>query len=113
MITDINTGEVLDIVTRTENGLTITPQAIEAITEIERTMKRIKARYDEYKADLLQAMEDNGIDKIETDNFTVSYVAPHMTTRVDSAKLRDEHPDVYEEVTKASYVKGSVRVRLR
>lgn len=113
MMIDETTGEILELVTKTETGLTITPQAIRAITEIEKTMKRIKGQYDEYKAGLLEAMEKYGIDKIETDNFTVSYVAPHMSTRVDSAKLKDDHPDVYDEVTKASYVRGSVRVRLR
>lgn len=113
MIYDGTTGEILEIVEKTPDGLIVSPDAIAFITQAEQRMKEIKTQYDEYKAALLEAMERYGIDKIDTDNFTASYVAPHMATRVDSKRLASEYPEVYDDVTKASYVKGSVRVRLR
>lgn len=113
MLLDKDTGEVLDIVVRNGDSLTINPTAVDFIYAAERQMKEIRKSYDEYKAMLLEAMEEHGIDKIDTDNFTVSYVPEHLTTRVDSKKLKAEHPDIYDECSTASMVRSSVRVKLR
>lgn len=113
MIVNRETGEILDIVVREEDRLMINPEAVDFIYKAEKQMKEIKKNYEEYKSALLQAMEEFGIDKIDTDNFTVNYVPAHMSNRVDSKKLQSEHPEIYDECSTASMVKPSVRVRLR
>ena len=108
------TGEVFEIIKKNENGdLVVAKQACDMISACERQMKQIKKQYDEYKQALLEAMEQNGITKIDTDDFVVSYVAPTERITLDSKKVEAEHPEVYKACMKVSDVKASVRVRLR
>ena len=113
-IVNKTTGEFLDIIKEDENGkLAIAKEACEIISMYEREMKTIKKEYDEYKKALLEAMENYGVKKIDTDDFVVSYVAPTERITLDSKKVEAEYPDVYRECMKISDVKSSVRVKLR
>ena len=111
---DMTTGEVFEIVKANEAGdLVVTKQACDMILAFESQMKEIKKQYGEYKQALLEAMEQYGIKKIDTDDFVVSYVAPTERISLDSKKVEAEYPDVYKECMRVSDVKSSVKVRLR
>lgn len=108
------TGEVFDIIKQNEDGdYVLAKQAYDMICNFELTMKQVKAQYDEYKAALREAMEQNGIEKIKTDAFTVSYVPQTERVSLDAKKVEQKYPEVYTDCVRVSDVKANVRVRMK
>lgn len=90
----------------------LTTEAVQMIVDLEKKAKEIKEAQDLLKAKLLAAMEENGVKKIESDELTITYVAPTDRETFDSKKLREDNPDLYDEYIKISKVKASVRVKV-
>ena len=76
-----------------------------------------KARYDAWIAKndsiLKNLLRDNGVKSIKTPYYIFQYIAPHTQARVDTKKLKEEHPDVYQACLKESLVKESLRITER
>lgn len=94
-----------------ENG-SITKEATQMIVDLEKKAKEIKEAQDLLKAKLLEAMEQNEIKKIESEELTITYVAPTERESFDSKKFRDDNPDMYDDYVKFSKVKSSVRIKV-
>lgn len=108
------TGEFIPIIVDKGNGeLAVAKEACEVIATFERQMKSIRDQYDEYKRALLEAMEEYEVKKIDTEDFTVTYIAPTERISLDSKKVEKEHPEVYRECMRVSDVRSSVRVKLK
>lgn len=58
-------------------------------------------------------MESKGIIKLDTDELTISYVAPTDRETLDTKALREELPDIYDTYVKISPVKSSIRIKLK
>ena len=58
-------------------------------------------------------MESKGIIKLDTDELTISYVAPTDRETLDTKALREELPDIYDTYAKISPVKSSIRIKLK
>jgi uncharacterized protein YfeS len=114
-IINSNTGEVHEaIIVKNDAGALEVPKAIiETIKANEETIKKAKAQNDTFKAQLKSAMEEYGVEKITSDVLTVSYVAEHESIRLDSKKVQKEYPRIFDECSKVSPVKASVRVTLK
>ena len=111
---DKETGEIFEIIKENDDGdLVVAKQACDMITACERQMKQIKKQYAEYKQALLEAMEEYGIEKIDTDDFVVSYVKETERVSLDQKKLEKEYPKAYYDCQRVSDVKANVRVRLK
>ena len=95
-----------------ENGQLIQP-AIELIKIKEKQMKRLKQEYDQLKADLLEAMEQNGVIKIDTEEILINYVEAREDERFDSKLLKETSPDLYDQFVKFTPVKASVRIKVK
>ena len=95
-----------------ENGQ-LTKDAIEFIRIKEQQMKRLKEEYDQFKANLLEAMEQNGVVKIDTPELLVNYVAPTESERFDSKALKEVSPDLYDQFVKFTPVKASIRIKVK
>jgi predicted phage-related endonuclease len=83
------------------------------IAEFEKMAKEIKAKEDELKKEILKEMESKGIIKLDTDELTISYVAPTDRETLDTKALREELPDIYDTYVKISPVKSSIRIKLK
>ena len=83
------------------------------IAEFERMAKEIKAKEDALKKAILEEMESKGIIKLDTDELTISYVAPTDRETLDTKALREELPDIYDTYVKISPVKSSIRIKLK
>jgi regulator of replication initiation timing len=83
------------------------------IAEFERQVKEIKEREDELKASILKEMEANNIIKLETEDLMINYIAPSERETLDSKKLREEQPVLYDEYVKFSPVKASIRLKVK
>lgn len=114
-IINSSTGEVHEaiIVKDAEGNLQVPQAIIETIKGNEEKIKAAKAQNDAFKSQLLAAMEEYGVEKIKSNVLTVSYVAEHESVRLDSKKVQSEYPRIYNECSKISPVKASVRVTLK
>ncbi|HHX68329.1 MAG TPA: hypothetical protein GX708_09800 [Gallicola sp.] len=98
-----------------ENGqIVVAQEIINAIVQFEKQALEMKLKQDELKQKLLEAMEENGITNWETPNgeIKVSYRKPSTRTTLDSTKLKNELPDIYEEYSKTSEVKSSIVMKV-
>lgn len=83
------------------------------VAEFEKTLKEIKEKEEELKQNILIEMENKNILKLETDDLTITYIAPAERETFDSKKFREENSDLYDEYVKFSPVKSSIRVKVK
>lgn len=97
-----------------ENGeYGLVSDAINTIVEIEKQIKDLKALQDGYKENLLKEMEENNVLKIDTEELSISYVAPSTRETLDSKKLKEDLPDIYDLYVKFTDVKSSLRIKVK
>lgn len=91
---------------------------VELQLKIEETTKALAAetnnmrmRVDEIRGQILKAMADNNVLKYETDDLSISYIAPSTKKIVDTAKLKAD--GIYDSYTKESKVSESVRITMK
>lgn len=94
-----------------ENGK-IATKTVEFIKEVESRMKALKEQYDGFKTALLDAMEKNGVYKLDGDGIKITYVAETERETFDSKQFKADMPDLYDEYVKFSKVKASVRIKV-
>ena len=94
-----------------ENGK-LSDKAVEFIVGVEMQMKALKDQYEQFKSDLLTAMEKNGIVKIESGDVRINYIAESNRETLDSKQFKADMPDLYNEYVKFSKVKPSLRIKV-
>ena len=100
------------------NAITLTNGSLPAsvVNEyiaLEQRMKADKARMDELKSSLLQAMEEGNVIKIDTDSIRVTYVAPIDRETFDSKQFRADMPDLYDSYVRISKTAPSLRITIK
>lgn len=83
------------------------------IVEFETRLKEVKARKEELKAAILETFPKLGIKTWETDVLKITVKDAYKRTTVDSKKLKEDYPDVYNECTIESTVKESLIIKLK
>ena len=96
-----------------QNTALLNPQVSNKLAEFERMAKEIKAKRDELVQKILEEMESHGLLKVETDELTITYVAPYSKEAFDSKAFRKDNPDLYDQYVKISTVKASVRMAVK
>lgn len=91
----------------------LNPEVSLKIAEFEKTIKELKEKEDELKQSILNEMESKNILKLETDDLMINYIAASERETLDSKKLREEQPDLYDEYVKFSPVKASIRLKVK
>lgn len=77
-----------------------------AIAELEDIRKKI---YD----DIYQQMTYSNQTKIENEQIMISLIKPATRTSIDGPMLRELYPEIAEQCTKVSPVKGSIRIKIK
>lgn len=101
---------------KVNNGeITIAQELVNQIVSFQKESLKMKLIEDDLKAKIKTAMEENGIDKgfnVETEegSLKVTYRKPTTRTTVDSKKLKEDLPDIYEEYSKTSNVSSSISI---
>lgn len=80
---------------------------------LKKRVKELKAKEDKLKKLILEEMETKGIIKLNTDVLSITYVAPTDRESLDSKKLREELPEIYDTYINIKPVKSSIRIRLK
>lgn len=86
---------------------------IQTIANISAAKQELENQDKKMREQLEAAMEEYNIKSFENDLVKITYVDPTTRTSVDSAKLKKKYPAVYEECSKTSAVKASVRITVK
>lgn len=93
--------------------LVVESELLARLADLQLSKKAIEDEETELKAQLLEAMRVQGIDKHETEALKISYIPPSTRETFDSKKLKAEMPEIAAKYTKESKVKDSVRITLK
>lgn len=85
----------------------------EVIAQIEEGLKEAKAKREQMIEAIKQSMESNGQKSLETDRVKITLTKPSTRSSVDSARLKSEMPEVYEQFCTSKEVASSVRVTIK
>lgn len=104
----------MDKLIRMEQGSAMLDNEVSyELAYFEKMANEIKAKQDAIKKRILAEMEEHGILKIDTDELTITYVAPTSRETFDSENFRKDNPDLYDEYVKISTVSASVRMKVK
>lgn len=84
-----------------------------AIAELQNKQQELQTKNEEIKEQIKLAMEQNEVKKYENDYISITYVAPTTRTTVDSKLLKEKYEDIYNECSKTSNVKSSLRIKIK
>ena len=103
-------GELIKV----ENDIAVlTEGTAEKIVEFERIVKDIKEKEDALKKAILEEMREHNLIKLETDELTLTYVAPTTRESLDTKAIKEELPQIYDTYCKLSTVKESLRIKIK
>ncbi len=74
--------------------------------------KEIETQFKKAKEKLYEAMMENNVTSFKTNLITITRVDSTVTTSLDSKKLKEERPDIYEEYKRESTKKGYVKTTI-
>lgn len=100
-----------EIILTSENELTLSTER--NICELLRTLDELKKQETKIKADLIDEMKKRGLVKIDTEKLTITYIEETTRESLDTKKLKEENPDVYDEYCRISPVKESIRIKVK
>lgn len=99
---------------KVENGMTILDmEAQRQIVAFELQMKAIKAKEDELRRRIIEEMEAKDIIKLESEDLSITYKAAYDRERFSAKRLRQDHPDIYDEYVTITTVKPSILIKVR
>ena len=83
------------------------------IYEIEQIIVDCEKRAKEAKLQLLNQMIKKGLKRIETDRMLLTVKEPYERETIDSKKLKEIAPDIYDNCKKTTKVKESLLVKIK
>ena len=99
---------------KVENGVAvISPEFMTHMLSVKDQLKMLKEVDDANNEMLLEAMEKNGVIKLENDHVIVNYIAPTDRETFNAKKFKEENPAVYDKYCTMKPVKASVRVKAK
>lgn len=80
---------------------------------LDETKKALEEKSKIIKENILKAMEQNGIKKIDNEYFTITYVEPTKRETIDSKRLKLEQPEIASQYTTVSNMSASLRIKIK
>lgn len=104
-----------DLVRFEDGQMVIADEAVKQIVKFERGALKINMLKENIREQALAKMEELGIDKYVSPDgsLAINYFPERTSKRLDSAKLKKELPDIYEEYLKDSTTKSYVKLTVK
>lgn len=102
-----------NIIERTGSDVAFSEEVCEKIVSLEKQAKEINRQQDNMKAEILDAMQKNGVLKIDNEFLKIAFVPEHDAEKFDSKTFKEENPDIYDSYVKLSKVKPSIRITVK
>ena len=83
------------------------------IASLKEELDNLKQKDQDLREALKEAMKSEGIKKYESDFITVTYVPESNRTTIDTKRLKDEKPELWNEYSKTTPVSDSVRIKVK
>lgn len=97
-----------------ENGaLALGAEISLKIANLEKAYKDIKEQEEALKKQVLEAMEDNNIKKLDNELLTITYIEPTDRETFDSKTFKADNPDLYDAYVRMSTTKSSIRIKVK
>lgn len=93
-----------------DNNIQISPEWLEKYRAFKAMQLKMDLAEKEFKEQLKEAMEKTGKTSVIVDGFSAVVKKPTIRTSLDSKRLKAELPDIFEEYSKTSEVKGSITI---
>lgn len=92
-----------------ENGeITVAEEIVNKIIEFNKAKKEMEYQEKLLKDGLMEAMNNLGIKKFIINGLSATIKDGSTRTTIDSKRLKEECPDIYEAYSKTSEVKSSI-----
>ena len=100
-----------EIIKVEDNNIVATQEGIKLIKKIQKATVELNMMNEKLKQAFLEKMEDNNIKNYTSPDgtFKVTYYAATTQSRIDSKKLKEEEPTIYEKYTTVSPKKAYVK----
>lgn len=108
-------GEKFEVQKKEENTLPVTNETIFQIIDIERQLSEAKAQEDALKKGLLELMQKFDVKSFKNSEILLTRVIPSSepSFTIDSAKLKQEMPEIYEKYKKKKATPSeSIRIKI-
>ena len=96
-----------------EGKIAVAQEFTKAYAEFEKQKLEIELKSKEVKKALKEAMEKNGIQSYEDDFIKATYRSGSERITLDTKRIKEELPDVYEEYARKSDVASSVILEVK
>jgi hypothetical protein len=83
------------------------------IFNMEIALEQAKKQKEEFIEMAKANMDKYGIEKWETDSFTITRTKDYTKETVDGKALKEKYPEIAKEFSKTSKVKGSIKIKLK
>lgn len=83
------------------------------IKDLQDKRTKLEESNNQIKEQIKQQMEVNNIKKYDNDYMSITYVAATQRVTVDSKKLKEKYNEIYNECSKVSDVKASIRIKVK
>ncbi len=102
-----------NLILKQNNELLLNPEVSKQIAEFEKQAKEIKEKQDKLRANILEAMKENGIKKLDTDEITITYYEESYSEKFDSKALKVADEETYNKYTKISKTKEYIKIQVK
>ena len=104
---------IKDLVANNQEILLIEKEVSKRIAVFEDNLKQLKAKEAQIKDAIKQAMEKNNVKKFENDLVSITYIAEMQRKILDTVKLKENEPQIFEKYLKVSNVGSSIRILIK
>lgn len=91
----------------------IEAQIAEVVTDLQTKLRTAQEQDAQLRGQLKAAMAEQGIKKYTSERFDIVYIAPSTRVIVDSKRMKEENPELWEKYSKESKVTDSVRITIK
>lgn len=86
----------MELIKYENNEIILAQEMVAKIVELEKAAKEIQEKEEEIRSQLLEAMEQHAIKKLDTPEITITYVAGGDREQFDKKKFQKDHPKMYD-----------------
>lgn len=104
-----------DMVKKTEGAemAVIAPNVIDEYIRMSSEVERLQNNLDKIKAAAMEAMKAFGVKSWKGEKMSITYVAPKTSKRLDSKRLKEEKPELYEEYCTETQSRESLTIKIK
>jgi predicted phage-related endonuclease len=96
---------------KVENGeIVVAQEIVNQIVNFKKEMLKMELLEKQLKEEIKEAMEKNNVTSLEFGELKIKYRSASTRTSIDSKRLKEELPDIYDEYSKISNVSSSISI---